>query len=98
VLTIELVDLNIKIDKNLKEELEIFAEDIGLTVSDILNDIVKKVVTEQKVTFEAFNYRYSESKESEKWLNKITGIAKDTGIPDKELIKEMVANKYENIH
>jgi len=47
--------MNIKIDEDIKRGLEEFADRIGLSVSAILNAMAKKVVTEQRITFEVLN-------------------------------------------
>ncbi|MCL2321885.1 MAG: type II toxin-antitoxin system RelB/DinJ family antitoxin [Oscillospiraceae bacterium] len=58
------VDLSIKIDEDDKTSLEDFADKIGLSVSALLNGIVKRIVAEQRVTFEALNIPNAETIEA----------------------------------
>jgi len=75
VLTIEQVDMNIKIDKDIKRGLEEFADRIGLSVSAIFNAMAKKVVSEQRITFEVLNYPNDETIEAIEESRSLNGMS-----------------------
>jgi len=58
------VDLRIKIEEEDKIDLEKFANKIGLSVSSLLNGIVKRVVAEQRISFEELEIPNAETIEA----------------------------------
>ena len=46
------ININIRMDADLKEEFEAFCSDVGMTVSTAINIYVRKVLRENRIPFE----------------------------------------------
>ncbi len=68
-----MVNVNIRMDNDLKEQFADFCDNIGLSMSSLFNVFAKKVVKEKKVPFDL---TYSEdpfySESNMKWLDEAT--------------------------
>lgn len=66
-----MVNVNIRMDNQLKDQFSDFCDNIGLSMSALFNVFAKKVVTEKRVPF---NLSYNEdpfySESNMKWLEK----------------------------
>ena len=66
-----MVNVNIRMDDNLKEQFSDFCDNIGLSMSSLFNVFAKKVVKEKKVPFElTYNEDPFYSESNMKWLEK----------------------------
>lgn len=66
-----MVNVNIRMDDNLKEQFSDFCNNIGLSMSSLFNVFAKKVVNEKKVPFDlSYNEDPFYSESNMKWLEK----------------------------
>ena len=65
------VNVNIRMDNELKEQFADFCDNIGLSMSSLFNVFAKKVVKEKKVPFDlTYNEDPFYSESNMKWLEK----------------------------
>ena len=68
-----MVNVNIRMDNELKEQFADFCDNIGLSMSSLFNVFAKKVVKEKKVPFDlTYNEDPFYSESNMKWLDKAT--------------------------
>lgn len=66
-----MVNVNIRMDNELKEQFSDFCSNIGLSMSSLFNVFAKKVVKEKKVPFDlTYNEDPFYSESNMKWLEK----------------------------
>ncbi|MBQ2204583.1 MAG: type II toxin-antitoxin system RelB/DinJ family antitoxin [Lachnospiraceae bacterium] len=89
-----MVNVNIRMDNELKEQFSDFCSNIGLSMSSLFNVFAKKVVKEKKVPFDlTYNEDPFYSESNMKWLDKATKQFQNVQIVTKTMDElEAIAN------